>query len=339
MTQEEKAKAYDKAIEYAKDLLQHTDENYVCKDYHKKDMEYLFRNLFPELKESEDERIKGKIIDILKKSPGCCWYGQKEKDDCIAYLEKQKEQKTTEWNIHNAKKGDILAYGSIVLIVDEISSFEGRPIIKSWYFCDSKQFYGQGTSVPDRFVAYGFRPATEAEILYLAKMAEIAGYRLDIEKREIIPIEQKPVEWSEEDKDMIDKVISSLQGYCCTFGSDPQDHKAYVEKEIDWLKSLRPQPHKELSIEKAIQWFDDTFYSWDQSSSRGRYCEIITNDFDSMEEMYDSFRKAVTGYSQPHWKPSKKQMKALKYVAYHLMPDENYREEMFSLYEELEKLM
>ena len=41
---------------------------------------------------------------------------------------------------------------------------------------------------------------------------------------------------------------------------------------------------------------------------------------------------------QPHWTPSEEQMKALKYVTYHLMPDENYRDEMFSLYNDLKKL-
>lgn len=42
---------------------------------------------------------------------------------------------------------------------------------------------------------------------------------------------------------------------------------------------------------------------------------------------------------RPHfWRPSEEHVKALKYVAYHLMPDSNYREEMFSLYEDLKKL-
>ena len=86
------------------------------------------------------------------------------------------------------------------------------------------------------------------------------------------------------------------------------------EREIDWLKSLRPQPKKELSIEKAIQWFDDTFYFLDNSSGRGRDCEITTHDFDSLEEMYDSFRKAVIVDSEPHWKPSEEQMDALIYA-------------------------
>ena len=45
--------------------------------------------LFPQLKESEDERIRKHIIEILNSLPGCYWYGQKEKDDTIAYLEKQ----------------------------------------------------------------------------------------------------------------------------------------------------------------------------------------------------------------------------------------------------------
>ena len=58
MTQEEKAKRYDKALERAK-MSYHTG------DYDKDTLEML-EIIFPELKESEDERIKGAIIDHLK---------------------------------------------------------------------------------------------------------------------------------------------------------------------------------------------------------------------------------------------------------------------------------
>ena len=41
--------------------------------------------------ESEDERIRKHIIEILNSLPGCYWYGEKDKSDCITYLEKRKE--------------------------------------------------------------------------------------------------------------------------------------------------------------------------------------------------------------------------------------------------------
>ena len=76
MTQEEKAKAYDKALEIAKAWCK-LDNN----DLSNEDLE----TLFPELKESEDERIRKEIINYIKT-------GTYHKD-WIAWLEKQGKQK------------------------------------------------------------------------------------------------------------------------------------------------------------------------------------------------------------------------------------------------------
>ena len=81
MTQEEKAKAYDEAIKRAKQL-------YVD------GMPQISRNtteyIFPELKESEDERIRKALIRFHKSTIDVD--GIKGKD-IIAWLERQGEQK------------------------------------------------------------------------------------------------------------------------------------------------------------------------------------------------------------------------------------------------------
>lgn len=115
------------------------------------------------------------------------------------------------------------------------------------------------------------------------------------------------IEWSEEDEKMLEHIRYALRYACANSVIDEQ----ITEYVMTWLKSLRPQPQKELSIEKAIQWLDDTFYFLDNSSGRGRDCEITTHDFDSLEEMYDSFRKAVIVDSEPHWTPSYEQIYSL----------------------------
>ena len=91
MTQEEKAKAYDEALKKAKEM-------------HKADFTDSFtkanlEDLFPTLKESEDERIRKEIVAALKqldleKSP-VDTYNYLEWAD---WLEKQKEQKPAEWH-------------------------------------------------------------------------------------------------------------------------------------------------------------------------------------------------------------------------------------------------
>lgn len=96
MTIEEKAKAYDKAIERTKYYLTNIgvspDEEPI--DVAKKMSEYIF----PQLYESEDEKIRKHLICLFKKEYGnnssARFAGIKVKD-IIAWLEKRDEQKHT----------------------------------------------------------------------------------------------------------------------------------------------------------------------------------------------------------------------------------------------------
>ena len=88
MTQEEKAKAYDEALAHAKLLLKiignATLGNLVLKNE--------FENMFPELRESEDERIRKAIYNALKYlETELSWDFLDDVDilDVYAWLEKQ----------------------------------------------------------------------------------------------------------------------------------------------------------------------------------------------------------------------------------------------------------
>ena len=87
-------------------------------DYEKKyneamnDMRVIYPNLkgdaklavehaFPELRESEDERIRKALVWHLKADVDFVSNGV-TKAECIAYLEKQKEQKPAEWSEEDA---------------------------------------------------------------------------------------------------------------------------------------------------------------------------------------------------------------------------------------------
>lgn len=70
---EEKAKAYDEALERAKRMFSEKELNY----------------LFPELKENEGERIRKELIEFIKSRGGF-------KQEYIAWLDKQGEQKSTD---------------------------------------------------------------------------------------------------------------------------------------------------------------------------------------------------------------------------------------------------
>ena len=89
MTREEKARAYDEALERAKSFQQKYGGDYAG-------------YIFPELRESEDERIRKELINfILYKAKGV---SEEQEHSWVVYLEKQKEQKPTnsekpkEWN-------------------------------------------------------------------------------------------------------------------------------------------------------------------------------------------------------------------------------------------------
>ena len=78
MTEKEKAKAYDKAIERAKKLYGNG----------------IIEEIFPELKESKDKKIREAILKGLidcRDAPDLGWsnFGGIHIDDCIAWLEKQ----------------------------------------------------------------------------------------------------------------------------------------------------------------------------------------------------------------------------------------------------------
>jgi hypothetical protein len=86
MTQEEKAKAYDEALALAKRLISNN-----CTEVEKLCLECVL----PELKESEDEKIRKALISYFEwvKERDCKseWNGLKV-DDIRAWLEKPKEQ-------------------------------------------------------------------------------------------------------------------------------------------------------------------------------------------------------------------------------------------------------
>ena len=93
MTREEKAKAYDEALEWMRKVYP------TLTGADKEDVEYYF----PEVKESEDERIGNVIYCIVrdnKEVKRILEGNGVSVDNALAYLEKQKEQKPR-WEINN----------------------------------------------------------------------------------------------------------------------------------------------------------------------------------------------------------------------------------------------
>lgn len=59
----------------------------------------IAEHIFPELRESEDERIRKELIEFIHDTKGDEFEGYDiSKNDALAWLEKQKEQKPVEWS-------------------------------------------------------------------------------------------------------------------------------------------------------------------------------------------------------------------------------------------------
>lgn len=229
---EEKAKRYDESLERARKFATDLPNGRNDRLYHVWDLE----SIFPELIESEDKRMIKSITRLVKAFYDVNFPTPEgfERKDIFAWLKKRSKQETNELDILSAKKGDILSNGTIVLIVDSIEEFEGKPIINSWYFTDSEKFYGKGTSKCDRWEVDGFRTATKAECNYLLKMMSDAGYVWDINKLELMEIEQTPA-WNEEDENHIIGIMQVIDG---AIKYNVVSHKT-GDMQINWLKSLK----------------------------------------------------------------------------------------------------
>jgi hypothetical protein len=83
---EEKAKRYDEA------------KARMSKAYNDNRCTLGFMNeIFPELKENEDERVRNKLIEFFKGySPDEEWWGNITQEDILAWIEKQGKQKTVD---------------------------------------------------------------------------------------------------------------------------------------------------------------------------------------------------------------------------------------------------
>lgn len=126
MTPEEKVKRYDEILDKVKDMLKHRVLPLILD-------ESDFEHIFPELKESEDERIRKGLIDYIKSELNDVRHiaaqnhiegGYEDEEtrlkEYIAYLEKQSEQKSI-W--HNEDEEP--QRGSLILLIMQ----SGIPIV------------------------------------------------------------------------------------------------------------------------------------------------------------------------------------------------------------------
>jgi len=258
------------------------------------------------------------------------------------------------WTIQDAKDGDVLvgSKGDVILMFRGIGNTEWDDVIDYHCYYDCYR----GDFIVQKDVDYwGYtennqlEPATkEQRDLLFQKMKE-AGYEWDAEKKELKKIinekqikknlqdnsfrrifEQKP-EWSEEDETILNGICDDIQ--ISLENTNIEQLKTIYEKELNWLKSLRPQnkyaynPYKVVveSIAEMCKHYDKASHS----GLRDFYDNIKVKCKDAKE--YDSL------YNQNTWKPSKEQIIALRWVLNN-MPCNKHKEKISGLLDQIKDL-
>ena len=222
----------------------------VMASYSKEELEARIKKALPE-KESEDERIKRGLLRCLNDiDDGWIALHGISKNDAIAYLEKQKEQKPAEY-INITQK--ILDY-----IDKDLKKYENkRPVLGDVWTITKK------CTFPN---AFNGKPIVEVE------KDGFGWMRLPEEIVEIKNGQKKPTEWSEEDEKMLSDCIEAV-------GS--MSIRSDVKTLRDWLKSLRPQPHWRPSEEQMI-YLKEAINKFDFCDAENAGLQALYNDLQKL---------------------------------------------------------
>ena len=197
---------------------------------------------------------------------------------------------------------------------------------------------------------------SEEDKLHYANVLEaleyVKGCKSDYDKIEAVKSDivwfkalrpQPKEEWSEVDEEMIGNIISSLRGYIhyVRENGNYNNHEAYIQKEIEFLNSLRPQPKQDVFPSLSEKGIICLKRALDHlRKEHNRYGgEDFTNEIAVLEWLITH----PILVSDTHWKPSEEQMKILNWAANGMVDKSAGAPEMRAvlreLYEQLKKLM
>ena len=279
---------------------------------------------FPELKETEDERIRREMIEYFH---GCIQRNKKsgfrveQIKGWIAYLAKQKDERELSF-IEGKMEG---VRQTCQEIKDAMSLFEPKDLTPFEFtfrdYIDSAIHYCLSGEGYQQYIK-----EWAADLLNLEKQKDkVVKFDHDIE--------QKPAEWSEFDKGALKDAICAADrlGNDESFNkSNPNLAKAFrVAK--DWLKSLPErftlQPEQEVvdrtvfdRIADILRWCDlpigCPIEDFKQSESEREHLlhivQCVAHRYaNSCTYCKEYSRGYQDGLAVPHWKPSEEQMRCL----------------------------
>ena len=276
---------------------------------------------FPELKESEDERIRKEMLQIAKES----------EDSFYMVMTPNKGERLIAWL---EKQGEHARFIEAIQVGDQVTKNEDGVLVNLSQLKRVAKKQGEqqpADKVEPKFkVGDIIRLKGSAAEYTIKKVTDTTyytnGWSCGIEKCEedYELVEQKSA-WSEEDKCMLNNVIDTLKPLSQT------THSGYsINSMINWLKSLkyRVLPQQEWSeednrhIKWCIEWLDSA--------------KMINNAPLDVENIKEQISWLKSLRPQTTWKPSDEQMDALKSSAY--CQDKKMSKVLFELYQDLLKL-
>lgn len=341
MTTEEKAKAYDNLLEKASCI---TDSNFMT-------AKEVVEHLFPQLAESEDERIRKEIINYLSNelhNVKQLTPRTNEFEAWIAYLEKQKDSNPSTPEDISAAYQLGLANGrkeqKSSINIDQLKSLMLQYLQEAANEKDDSDIEADTDKWARKILGYDFEQepaewsdsvAKEMFIKALERAVEQTkkGYELtDCDKHSWWEDFKaysgiKPAEWSEEDEGMLNCIIATL----C---EESHGGREANEKMVTWLenrlKSLRPQQKQE---EIVLHWetghpesyksvlilrYGNVVVEGEWNKETGRWYQYGFRSYLGDNEVVGWMDKKtlLSGNFNlhPHWKPSEEQMETLNYA-------------------------
>ena len=256
--------------------------------------------LFPQLKESEDERIRKHLIEVVELYWGTTNEPGKAED--LAWLEKQKEaSKATE-------------------AVERIDKYIDEHLANAHDMKDSN---------PDKKYYRGWDDA-------LGKMSGILQDVYSGEKKkdhfrdDTKMVEQKPAEWSEEDEKKIAE-LKNLIAQCNGFNKENR------KKAFDMIDALRPHNAKKYSGPKP-SWKprEEELVALKRVGSILR--DYGYGELAKMVFMIEGKLANLAVLNKSIWKPSEEQMGALSWMLENARGNIDF-DSLKDLYKQLKKLM
>ena len=336
MTVEEKAKAYDEALEKTRI---YRDNARIAEDYV---AVARYENIFPQLLESEDERIRKGLIEVVSDIAGGWPFEEHKitKNEALSYLKKQKEFFEHGYGLYYYHNGGF-TYINSPAIEGEKQKEQKPTSFNEPYNPDDYEVVmeGNATSLKKKEKKPADDKAFEEWIDGWWKHNKVnnpdsydKGDEIQFDEKGFknfcrgvrnMYANQESAEWSEEDDWKRKELIQYLE--------EKGDYRTVW---MTWLKSLQErfslEPKQEWSEadEKHINNILDIIDCWKATT---HFVSYQGGTIDADIKWLKSLRP------QLHWKFSKEQMDALKNVAYGTYQNGN-GPALRSLYEQLKKL-